>query len=95
MHLTSQYDSRFLQPRNVEWPTEPNLIFIRADEQIVKVGSEVRLSITVTNNSDRVVSMTMSNPAVNYQVKITRPDGKFVSETDQMRRKGWSNLPDE
>lgn len=71
---------------NASTSTDLLSLSIRAEKDVVKTSSEVRVRVTIINNSDKVVNITMSNPVFNYNIKVSRTDGKFVNETDLMRR---------
>jgi hypothetical protein len=59
---------------------------IQAEKSVVKASSEIRLDLSIRNESDQVVKIGMTNPVFDYHITVSRADGKFVPETEFMRR---------
>lgn len=64
----------------------PLSIAISTPQSALKVGSEVRIEVTLTNTSNRRVLIQERNPATDYQIDVRDERGTAVPETDFGRK---------
>jgi len=64
----------------------PLSIAISTPQSTLKVGSEVRIEVTLTNASSRRVLIQERNPATDYEIDVRDERGTPVPETDLGRK---------
>ena len=67
-------------------PKQSLTVDISTEKPTLKVGSEVRVEVTLTNTSSRPVLIQERNPATDYKIDVRDERGKAVPETDFGRK---------
>jgi hypothetical protein len=67
-------------------PRQPLTIDISIDKPTHRVGSAVRIEVTLTNTSNRRVLIQERNPATDYEFDVRDERGTAVPETDLGRK---------
>jgi len=60
----------------------PFSLTIAAVQTEVRAGSEVRLDLTITNNSNRMVMIALTTPMCDYEVEVRDSAGNLAPDTE-------------
>ena len=60
----------------------PVLLTLAAPQPEIKKGSEVRVEVTITNNSNRPITLEITSPLCDYEVEVRDGGGNLAPDTD-------------
>lgn len=81
MTLTCLFGTNLPQGAN-----QPLSLSIKAAQQAVQIGSEVKIKTTLTNITNHVITLHDRIPACDYPVEVRDESGNLAPETDYQRR---------
>ncbi len=61
--------------------SSPLMLHLGAPHEVSR-GSEVRVEVTLTNNSNRVIALELTSPFCDYEVEVRDSSGGLVPDTD-------------
>jgi len=73
--------------------TPPFSLQLKALDSTVKAGSPVRLEVKTTNASTNAISLSKSNPALEYEFSVRNPQGGRAAESESFKRMKDPNKP--
>ena len=71
---------------------EPPLVLtLTAPQTAIKRGSEVRVEVTITNNSNRPITLEITSPLCDYEVEVRDSTGNLAPDTDVKKASDCAN----
>ena len=69
----------------------PAQLTLTAPQTEVKRGSEVRVEVTITNNSNRPITIELTSPLCDYEVEVRDSAGNLAPDTDVKKTSDCAN----